>query len=217
LRLYKRNKTYWFELEFDNKRYRQSTRETNRVKAEGILSAFRTKLAEGRVGILEHKPAPVFEDVVKSFLAWSENEHQEHPNTYRRYRTSSKPVLAFFKFKGKRLDQITAATIEEYKKHRGRQSSKRTKEPITPATINRELAMLKAMFFHAQKSDRHILNPVCDVELLPENNEQDRILSYDEQRRYLAVCTIAGIPGQRELRNMEWTSQRWLRSLVIRS
>jgi integrase len=126
---------------------------------------------------------------VKAFLTWSENEHQEHPNTYIRYRTSSKLVLAFFKFRGKRLDQITAATIEDYKKHRGRQISRRTKKPITPATINRELALLKAIFFHAQKSDRHILNPVCEVEFLPENNEQNRILSYDEQRRYLAVTS----------------------------
>ena len=33
------------------------------------------------------------------------------------------------------------------------------------------------------------MNPVCDVEFLSEDNQQDRILSYEEQRKYLAVAS----------------------------
>src|SRR5215813_4217255 len=41
------------------------------------------------------------------------------------------------------------------------------------------------MYFHVRKEHRHIENPVCDVEFLSEGNEQDRILSFQEQRAYL--------------------------------
>jgi len=45
------------------------------------------------------------------------------------------------------------------------------------------------MFFHVRKDHKHLENPVCDVEFLGENNEQNRILSYQEQRSYLAVAS----------------------------
>jgi integrase len=189
LRLYQRKKTWWFELQFEGKRYRQSTKVKNRVKAEGIASKFRTALAERRVGIIERKPAPAFEKAMKAFLDFSNQEHQEHPKTHIRYKTSSKALLRFLKFKTKPVDQITPAAVEEYKSYRARQTSKRTKKPITPATINRELACLKAMFFHVRKEHKHIENPVCDVNLLDEGNQQDRVLTFQEQRTYLAVAS----------------------------
>lgn len=189
MRLYQRGKTYWFELEFEGKRYRQSTKVKNRSKAEGIAAKFRTALAERRVGIIERKPAPTIENAMKEFLGWSKQEHAEHANTYKRYKTSSKPLLRFLKFKGKPVDSITANLIEEYKSYRSRQESKRTKKAVTPATVNRELACLKAMFFHIRKAYKHIENPVSEIGFLAETNVQDRILTYQEQRAYLAVAS----------------------------
>ncbi len=92
---------------------------------------------------------------MKAFLAWSQDEHKEHPGTFQRYRTSSKPLLVFLKFKNKVIDEISPGDIEEYKARRSpRSSASEPGVPIKPATINRELACLKAMFFHALK-DRH--------------------------------------------------------------
>src|SRR5215831_4996953 len=115
MRLYKRGRTYWFELEFEGKRYRESRKVKNRTKAEGIAAKFRTSLAEGRVGIVERKPAPTFEKAMAEFLQWSKDEHQDHPNTHKRYATSSKPLLRFLRFKGTPVDRFTAAMVEEYK------------------------------------------------------------------------------------------------------
>jgi len=189
LTVYKRGKVYWFELVFEGRRYRKSTKERNKVKAEGIAAKFRTALAERRVGIVERKPAPTFEAAMKAFLEFSRQEHVEHPNTYRRYETSSKPLLRFLKFKGKPVDQITAAVVIDYKSWRARQDSKRTKKPVTPRTINCELACLKAVFFHLRKDYKYLENPVCEVELLDEHNEQGRILTFQEQRSYLDVAS----------------------------
>src|SRR5262249_5772883 len=180
LTVYKRGKVYWFELVFEGRRYRKSTKERNKVKAEGIAAKFRTALAERRVGIVERKPAPTFEAAMKAFLEFSRQEHVEHPNTYRRYETSSKPLLRFLKFKGRPVDQITAALVDDYKSWRARQDSKRTKKPVTPRTINCELACLKAVFFHLRKDYKYLENPVCEVELLDEHNEQGRILTFQE-------------------------------------
>ena len=60
---------------------------------------------------------------------------------------------------------------------------------IKPATMNRELACLKALFNHAIKTDLPVRNPVSRVAFLPEQNEQTRVLSFDEQARYLAAAT----------------------------
>src|SRR5262249_18013023 len=139
--------------------------------------------------IVERKAAPTIERAMVAFLEWSKVEHAEHPNTYTRYRASSKSLLRFFQFKGKNVDAITAKMIEDYKTHRGSQKSKRTKKSITPATINRELACLKSMYFNVQKEHKHIANPVSEVKLLNEANEQDRILTYQEERIYLAVAS----------------------------
>jgi len=74
---------------------------------------------------------------------------------------------------------------------RGKEKGKRksTGKRIRPATLNRELACLKALFNHALKSDFTFRNPVSRVEFLPENNEQTRVLTYDEQAKYLSVAT----------------------------
>jgi integrase len=197
LKVYKRGKVYWFKLQFEGTLYQKSTKQTSKVKAEGAAAAFRTALANRNFGIIERKPVPVFEDAMKAFLAWSAGEHKEHPATYRRYKTSSKSLLAYLKFKGKPIDQITPATIEDYKTSRARQKGKRTKRLIKPATINRELACLKAMYFHVLKDRHDFRNPVSEIELLPENNEQERVLTFDEQRIYLQAAndTLKDVAG----------------------
>src|SRR5262249_51919223 len=147
MRLYKRGRTYWFELEFEGKRYRESTKVKNRTKAEGIAAKFRTALAERRVGIVERKLATTFEVAMKAFLEFSRQAHGAHPNTARRYETSSKPLLRFLKFKGKPVDQITAAVVDDYKSWRARQDSKRTKKPVTPSTPHCALPCLQPASF----------------------------------------------------------------------
>ena len=197
MRVFKRGNTYWFELKFENKRYRKTTKVRNRVQAEGIAAAFRMALAERRVGIVERKPAPLFCTAMKAFLDWSHQEHAEHPATYIRYKSSSRPLLAFLKFKNKLINEITPASIEDYKAWRIKQKGKRTGRPIMPATINRELACLKAMYFHALKGRHGFGNPVSEISFLHEHNEQTRVLTFDEQRRYLAAAsnTLKDVAG----------------------
>ena len=134
---------------------------------------------------------------MKAFLEWSEGEHEAHPATHRRYKVSSLALLSYFA--DKPLDRITTDDVEGFKSARAMESAtakgkekgkrKSTGKRIRPATVNRELACLKALFNHALKSDFTFRNPVSRVDFLPENNEQTRVLSYDEQGKYLAAAT----------------------------
>lgn len=185
--VYKRGKTWWYSFVFNGEHIQRSTKQTNKRVAEQIEAAYKTQLAKGEVGIEDAKPAPNFNKAMQDFLAWSEQQHQAHPNTYGRYAASSKALLKFFK--DKRLDKITAEDVENYKSWRAKQKGERTKKVLKPATTNRELACLKALFNFHGKGNKYLTNPVSDVKFFNEDNEQIRTISFEEQRLYLATAS----------------------------
>jgi integrase len=191
----KRGKIWWYEFRHDGKRYRKSSAVSNKNDARQIAEAFRTALSKNDVGITERKRMPTFKTAMADFLAWSEQAHRAKPATHRRYRISSVALLRHFK--DVPLDKITADEVERFKTVRlnqfttvrAKEKRKTTDQKVRPATVNRELACLRAMFNHAIKADVPLQNPVSRVKALKEDNEQTRVLSYDEQRRYLAVAS----------------------------
>jgi integrase len=195
--LEKRGKIWWYEFRFEGKRYRCSSGVGNKNDAREIASAYRTALAKGEVGIIERKSVPSFKAAMADFLAWSEKEHAAKPATYRRYRISS--VALFKHFKDVSLVKITPDEVEKYKTARlgqfktvrSKDGRKATKTKIKPATVNRELACLRAMFNHVNKSDVPLKNPISKTaaKTLQENNEPIRVLTYDEQAKYMAKAT----------------------------
>jgi len=66
---------------------------------------------------------------------------------------------------------------------------KQTTKRLRPATVNPELACLKALFNYAIKSDLPLTNPVSRVKFLKEQNERTRVLTCEEQEKYLAAAT----------------------------
>ena len=71
------------------------------------------------------------------------------------------------------------------------------------------------MYFHALKDRHDFGNPVSEVEFLPENNEQNRVITFEEQQKYLSVAgdtlkDIAGLiveTGMRPRRSIESRSK----------
>jgi len=155
--------------------------------ARQIESAYRTKLAKGEVGIHDLAPVPHLKDAMREFLSWSEREHGSHPRTHLRYKTSSKALLKYFG--NPRLDALNPEEVERFKILRSGETGIRSKRPLRPATVNRELACGKAMFNFARKAHRSLLNPFAGLRMLPEDNEQMRVLSYEEQQKYLAEAS----------------------------
>jgi len=195
--IFKRGNVYWYHFMFNGEHVQRSTKQGNPRTARQMEAARRTALAKGEEGITERKKAPGFKAAMKAFLDWSESEHEAHPATHRRYKVSSIALLGHFG--NEPIDRITPEAVEAFKTARALESAtakgkekgkrKNTGKRIRPATLNRELACLKALFNHALKSDFTFRNPVSRVDFLPENNEQTRVLTYDEQGKYLAAAT----------------------------
>jgi len=190
--IFKRGRVYWFHFFFDGHHVQRSTKQGNPRVARQIEAAYRTKLAKGEVGIHEPKKVPRFHDAMNTFLAWSEKEHSCHPRTHLRYKTSSSALLRHFK--NQRLDCVTAEDVEKFKTERGSErrasdAGKKNRRRLRPATVNRELACGKAMCNFAIKSGVSLQNPFSRVRFLAENNEQTRVLTYDEQRQYLNTAS----------------------------
>jgi integrase len=183
--IFKRGRTYWFHFWFDGQHVQRSTKQGNPRVARQIEAAHRTRLAKGEVGIHERKRIPSFGEAMREFLDWSAQEHAAHMRTHKRYLTSSVALLR--QFRTVRLDSITVQDVEQFKSQRSTQLGSRTKRKLRPASVNRELACGKAMFNHAIKANLPLRNPFVGVEYLAEENEQTRVLSYDEESKYLAA------------------------------
>lgn len=194
--LYKRDKIWWFDFRHAGQRFQKSTNQGNKNVARDMESAFHTALVKGEVGITEKKRSPTFKTAMTDFLAWSKQSGSK-PATHRRHQISSVALLKHFRDVA--LDKITPDEVEQYKLTRLRQCKtvhsnggrKPTKTKIRPATVNRELACLRALFNHFIKADFSLRNPISKtaVKTLQEHNEQTRVLSYSEQTTYLIHAT----------------------------
>jgi integrase len=195
--IFKRGNVYWYHFLFNGEHIQSSTKQGNPRVARQMEEAHRTALAKGEVGIVEKKKAPAFKSGMQAFLDRSKQQHEGRPATHRRYRVSSVALLRHFT--DQPLDRVTAEDVEQFKtaralefttvKAKEKGKRKKTNERVKPATVNRELAGLKALFNYVIKSNVQMPNPVSRVAFLPENNEQTRVLSFDEQEKYLAVAT----------------------------
>jgi len=175
--VYKRGCVYWYDFWFRRQRVRESTGLSNKTAAEQAEAIRKAGIAEGRVGIARREPSPKFEDFVNNdFLPWSEKQHVAHPRTHMRYKTSSHPLNAFF---GKQpLDAIGTTHVEKFKQVRS--------EDVSAAATNRDTAALRFMFNYAMRKGLVSRNPVHGVKPLPEGPGMMRIVSKEEQRKYLA-------------------------------
>jgi len=75
------------------------------------------------------------------------------------------------------LDTIATAHVESFKLERS--------EEVSPAGTNRDLAALRSMLNYAMRKGLINRNPVHGVKLLPEPPGRMRIVSQEEQRKYL--------------------------------
>ena len=177
--VFKRGSVYWYDFQFQGQRIRESTGLRNRTVALRAKAIRKAALAEDRAGFRRRQTAPVFREfVVKEFLPWSEQQLKDRPRSYVRYLVSSKPLISHF---GKmRLDAITPGDVEKFKMARARS--------VTTATTNRDLAALRVMLNFAIRHEYLKKNSVSQVKLFPERPGVMRVVSHEEQKRYMAVA-----------------------------
>ena len=183
MRIYKRegSRNYWYEFIFDGRRIQESSRFTNKIAAQRAAEIRRSQLAEGRAGIVRRKTAPLFREFAEQFLQTAQLECK--PKTHVFYEDRIRQLRPWFG--AKRLDEITAPLIREFKEARLRQGLRGT-------TINRDLGTLRRMLALAVKDGILQASPFFarQIEFLPENG-CERVISIAEEKRYLeAACPL---------------------------
>jgi len=185
--MFKRDGIFWTCIRYKGKKIQRSLETDNKSLAVSIEAKLRTELIEG-------KYFDKYEGERKTFKALMDRFMKEHApkvsrNMQKSYTTSAKHLLSFFGDLS--LLAITPKKINDYKVLRKNQGKK-------PATINKELAMLSKAFCLAAKEWEWIRdNPVSKIPKEKENNERDRWLSDDEEKRLLE------------------NSPRWLRDIIV--
>ncbi len=183
--LYKRGKIWWMAFTFKGRQIQKSTGTNDKRLAEAILGKIKTKIIEGRYfEILEEKER-TFTELIERYM----RERLISRSSLSPYRAYQKNLVSFF---GQyTLSEITPKCVVEYK-------AKRYADKVSPATINRELTIMKAAFNLAIKEWEWCReNPIIKVRREKENNKRDRWLTDEEEKRLIA------------------TSAPWLREIII--
>jgi len=205
--IFKRGKFYWFEFEFQGRRYRESTNilvgrgvpgdVSPKEKAKQVETAKRQRLALSAAGIQQRDPAPSFENFTARFLKWIDVEKSAKPRTAQFYHDMIRLLLRFEPFKKARLDEIDESLVTKYietrraakrikvlRQKNGKVKLASTNRPIAVASINRELATLRRLLRVAH--EWKVLLSVPVIHLLPGEEQSDRVLTQLEEETYLA-------------------------------
>jgi hypothetical protein len=143
--VFKKQGVYWIDYYVHGHRKRERIGLDKRL-AETVLRKRKVEIAESKFLEKRRVITTTFDELADAYFAYV--VHQQRKRSWPRDRPSIRALRAYFG--GKRLTQITPALIEQYRTWRQETISRR-KQPVTTASINRELACLKRMVNVARK------------------------------------------------------------------
>ena len=156
------------------------------------------------MGITEPKKIPTVGDAMSAFSGFRRSIRprkglQNDIATAALRSSNSSGNVSLAKISPQEVEKFKTSRAGETVTVRGKAKDKRknTGVKVRPATVNRELACLRAMFNHTAKDHPELCNPVSQVKFLAEANQQERVLNFSEQRKYLdaATPTLAAVAG----------------------
>jgi integrase len=148
-------------------------------------AALKTSLAKGEVGIRDRAPVPTlnyFADV--HFVPFIDARFQDKANTLDYYKNGLRSLKAHAPLAGCTLDSITADKIGTY-------VAKLRQDGLSVASINRRLEVLRRLLKLAMEWGK-VEKALPKVQMLPGENHRDRVLSEEEETRYLEGATAIG-------------------------
>ncbi|AEB08429.1 integrase family protein [Desulfobacca acetoxidans DSM 11109] len=173
---------WWIEYYDHERRLRRERIGPNKAAAEQRYREVRSLLAEGRFV----RKCPDAKTTFKTLADWYLNLPEvKAKRSYSRDERSLKKLLPVFG--DKLLKDITPAMVEKYRQDRLSELSYRG-NPTKPATVNREMALLKIIFNKAIANEKAEKTPVKGLKMLKENNARDRVLSEAEYLNLINQC-----------------------------
>ena len=173
--LFKRGQTWWMRFTYNGKQIRKSTETDDKKLAVRIYQKVMGEVAEGKW--FEKLPDRSFKELTEKY----ESEHVSQKRSAIQYKGYIKSLRSFFD-EGCLLSEITPSMVNEFK-------MKRRIDGVGPASINRELAVLKNAFNKAIKEWGWVReNPVTKIPLEKEPPGRVRYLTDEEFERLLEGC-----------------------------
>ncbi|UVT18541.1 MAG: site-specific integrase [Nitrospira sp.] len=177
--LVKRNHVWWMSFMFQGCQVRRSTGTTDKRLAESILCKVKVQIAEGRFFERREEEDRTFKEMMDRYM--EERAVLKAPKSHGRDRTALNHLLPVF---GDRvLAEIAPKLLAAYK-------IQRRNEQAAPATINKELQLVRHAFNVAMREWEWCReNPMHRVSLEQVRNEVDRWLTANEEERLLAASS----------------------------
>ncbi|OHB72360.1 MAG: hypothetical protein A2W17_00640 [Planctomycetes bacterium RBG_16_41_13] len=213
--MFKRGGVWWTCIRYEDKKVQKSLETDDRRLAQAIEAKIRAEIAEGKFFDKPVGQSKTFKDMMEKFM--QEHAPKVSKNMQKSYASSLKHLATFWG--NSKLSDIKPKLISEYK-------VLRKNKGIKPATINRELAMLSKAFNLAVKEWEWIRdNPVSRVPKEKENNERDRWLNAEDEKRLLEnslswlkdiiIFDLNTGLRQDELLSLQWSRVDLFRKIII--
>lgn len=177
--IYQRGKNWYIDFTFKGQGIRESIG-PSRKGAEKVISKKKAEIAENKYLDRRKEPDPIkFYDFAKEYLAKRVKHNTNKAESYRRTVSLMRQLSKVFD--SRKLHEITQKEIESYQANR--------REKVKPATVNREVALLKHMFTKAMEWGKVEDSPAKKVKLLKGEVKRVRYLMPDEIQSLLSNCT----------------------------
>jgi integrase len=217
-----RNSTsYFYDFTVRGKRYRGALPEArNHAQAKQAAEKVWDDVFNERFNP-EPKPELLFEDFVKATYLPLQRTNKKR-SLDRDEQIAG--VLCEF-FKGANLSDIKKSDVEKFKKERS-ESETRYETTRSPATVNRELAVLSAILTLAVDDELIPSNPCRRVRPMRMDNQRNRYLSHEEEKKLFEalaghewlcnVVTMAIHTGMRrgEIFKLKWFDVDFSREVI---
>ncbi len=202
--LFRRQKVWWVSIQHEGRQVRRSTGTTDKRLATAILAKLSVKLIEGRYFDQAEDRDRTFGEMMDRYR--TERAPLKAPQSRIRDETSLKHLRPLFGEKC--LVGITPKHLAAYK-------AARRVEGAAPATINKELQLVRHAFNVAMREWEWCReNPMHRVSLEPVHNQVDRWLTAEEEKRLFAAAAtwlreIIVVALHTGLRQGEMLALRW--------
>lgn len=186
------------------------------VQAKRVLAEHMQDIVNGRY-LKPDQPKVTFAEAAEEFLAHSHAMKKSH----RRDDILVKHLGGFFG--GTTLTSLNLAKVDEYTEYR-RKGAEEAGKPLKGATLNREIACLKAIIRRAMLNRKLDFNPIQGVKFFREYS-RNRTLTPEEYHRLLGSCAphmrdmvqLAYVTGMRrnEILGLRWAQVDQRNGVII--
>ena len=170
--LYKRGSVYWSYFYVDGIRHQQSTGTANRKQALQIEQKFKGEVQARRHQLVQHDPSLTFGSLAAQFVAtaYPKPHHLDRLKHLLPY-FADVPVL-----------RITKGLTRDYRRYR------KSQRPIRDSTLNRDLSVLRHIFYWAVDEQIIPSNPLARLRMERERRVQRPVMSLEEESQLLAAA-----------------------------